>query len=164
MANFKTEVEIAQEQEDSSCRSLSRFHKHESNRRILHANFAKDRKNRVYLLLILKEMKYQASNVLRRKIVCPWDEVRELSNIWTWHPSSCDHWIFFVLDNFIIVSKSRFQSDYCWSYQWYSGKAQPTLFTGFMGGSLISTDKLTTIFALSYGNDKTVKCCFHFPS
>ena len=71
MANFKTEVEIAQEQEDSSCRSLSRFHKHESNRRILHANFAKDRKNRVYLLLILKEMKYQASNVLRRKIVCP---------------------------------------------------------------------------------------------
>ena len=29
------------------------------------------KKNRVYLLLILKEMKYQASNVLRRKIVCP---------------------------------------------------------------------------------------------
>ena len=81
----------------------------------------------------------------------------------TYEPDIQAHWIFFVLDNFAIVSKSRFQSDYRWSYQWYTGKAQPTLFTGSMGGTLISTDKLTTIFALSYGYDKTVKCCFHFP-
>ena len=70
--------------------------------------------------------------MLRRNIVCLCNEVRVISNMWAWHPSSYSHWTFFALDNFTVVSKSRFQSDCWWSGQWYTKKAQPALFTGFM--------------------------------